>query len=305
MTTIRFRSPVTRPLYPPRGDKPRIADEFYVTQRFDDLDYYWSQVDPAKAAQKHRATDIGNGRCGYPIVAMAAGTAYRIKDNATAYGAPNDALGVRVDHGHGVITEYWHLDSQTVANGARVSAGQEVGKLGKTGLGQVCHCHITCRVNGVLRDPEPLMFGGAITLGQEVDDVKIKGKFLRHVVNRRGALTSDSHFRAGVLAGDDDSLTVFKRGTAIVPTLVVEGRSAGTAPDKAEWYGAWLYVDGSGWNYGYVHSSVLPRSTDGKGVTLDPVEASGYSSDDLNNARHVGFIAGRDKAAAAAKAVTP
>jgi hypothetical protein len=165
---IRFRSPVTRPLHPPRGDAPREGDHFYVTQRFDDPDFYYANLpNPPNPLPTHRATDIGNGQCGYPIVAMAPGVAYRTKDDATRLGAPTDALGIRIDHGQGVTTAYWHLASWSVANGVRVSAGQEIGKLGNTGLGQICHCHIEATLNGQRIDPEPLMFGGSL----QEDDV--------------------------------------------------------------------------------------------------------------------------------------
>lgn len=182
MTTLRFRSPVTRPLYPPRTGA-RIADEFYVTQRFTDPDFYWKNIDTAKYLAGHRATDIGNGQCGYPIVAMTSGKVFHLEDNATAYGAPNNALGQRLDVGHGVMIDVWHLASRSVANGATVSAGQEIGKLGKTGLGQICHAHFEARINGVRIDPEPLMFGGSITIGEE-DDLTIPPG-LKHAIQAK------------------------------------------------------------------------------------------------------------------------
>lgn len=287
MTTLTFRRPTIEPLHPGSWDRPTSgtdADDFRITQQFDDPDFYWSKIDPAKAALGHRATDIGNARCGYPLVAMHAGRVIRLRDNATALGAPTDALGLRIDCGFGITLEYWHLERYAVADGATVAAGALVGYVGKTGLGSVCHCHIEAKSNGIRFNPEPLMFGGSITVGLvagQEDDVKISGKFLRHVQNRRGALISDAHFRAGVVIGDDASLGVMPKGTVLFPVVVVEGKPAGSAADKLEWYGAWLYVsgDGAGYRFGYVHSSLLSRAADDRGTALEPIEATTSATD--------------------------
>lgn len=272
---MTFRSPVTTPLYR-RGESDGVADDdFTVTQRFADPDFYWSSIDPVKAALGHRATDIGNFRCGYPIVAMHDGVARRVQDNATQYGAPNNALGIVIDHGYGISTEYWHLASWTAQNGP-VVAGQEIGKLGSTGLGQVCHCHIEAKRDGNKFDPEPLMFGGSITVGQEAaETMQIKGTWIRHVHNRVGKVTSDANIRAGVLAGDDEALWVLPNGAPFYPSFVVSGREIGTSADKAEWYGGTCRpTSRSGWVFGYIHSSILPRTPSNHGVSLDPVEVN-------------------------------
>ncbi len=274
MTTLTFRSPTLEPLHPAGWARPATgagADDFRITQRFDDPDFYWSKLDPAKAALGHRATDIGNGRCGYPLVAMHGGPSRRLRDNATALGAPSDALGLRIDCGFGITLEYWHLDRYALPDGATVQAGQVIGYVGKTGLGAVCHCHIEAKSHGIRFDPEPLMFGGSLSV-QEDDDVKIKGKFLRHVQNRRAQLTIDAHLREGVVAGDDASLQIMPKGTTVYPVVVVEGRPVGTAPDKAAWYGALNWVAERGWVLGYYHSSVLPRTADQAGVALETIE---------------------------------
>jgi hypothetical protein len=160
-----FRSPVTKPLLrkgtpKPVPPDPRAYDTFRVTQQFGDLDAYYKD-------RPHSATDIGNFTCGDPVVAMAAGIAYPLKDKATVLGAPSDALGVRVDHGNGIATEYWHLNRIDITSGQRVAQGEQIGIVGDTGLGTVCHVHVEAKRNGVRIDPEPLMFGGS--LGEEND----------------------------------------------------------------------------------------------------------------------------------------
>lgn len=179
MSTITFRSPVLKPLLragttKPVPPDPRAYETFRVTQQYDSIDFYWKDIDIAagRPPRTHQATDIGNFRCGDAVVAMAAGVASRVQDNATALGAPTNALGIRIDHGSGITTEYWHLDGYTVASGQRIGAGQQIGIVGDTGLKSVCHCHVEAKRNGVKFDPEPLMFGGSVQI-EEDDDMQI------------------------------------------------------------------------------------------------------------------------------------
>lgn len=186
----------------------------------------------------------------------------------------------------GWVASYAHADRLLghVVVGARIARGELLGDIGDTGSAhRQPHLHFGLRYAGALAnghdgwvDPWALVNGGAhphqTTGSAGEDDVKIKGRFLDHVANRRGVLAGDSHFREGVLAGDDASLGVMPKGTGLYPVVIVEGRSVGTAADRTKWYGAWLYVDGRGYSFGYVHSSVLPRSADGSTVALEAIE---------------------------------
>lgn len=158
---ISFRRPTVLPVHPAEWKRPAGNTDFRVTQTFDAVDYYHQD------GRRHNAVDLGNFTCGPAVVAMAPGIVRLVKDNATALGARTDALGAVIDHGEGITTEYWHLNAWTVAQGARVTAGQQIGIVGRTGLGDVCHLHIEAKRNGVRFDPEPLIFGGSI--GEEDD----------------------------------------------------------------------------------------------------------------------------------------
>lgn len=205
MTTLTFRSPVTKPLLTygtpkPVPPDPRAYDTFRVTQRFDSPDSYWAARDIAagRPPRTHGATDIGNFRCGDPIVATAPGVARRVHDNATALGMPSDALGVVIDHGYGITTEYWHLNRQDVADGQRVMSGQQIGIVGSTGIGTVCHCHIEAKRNGVRFDPEPLLFGGSLTVEEDDVDIPKGGAYLvAGVVGAGNRLRVDPKTRDG------------------------------------------------------------------------------------------------------------
>lgn len=274
MPTITFRSPVLLPLHPKSWPRPPGSTDFRITQQFDDPDFYWNSVpDPPNPLPTHNATDIGQGFCGGVIAAMAAGRLTRLRDNATALGAYTDALGMRVDHGYGITTEYWHLNAYVGVDGAWVQAGQQIGVLGRTGLGNVCHCHIEAKRNGIRFDPEPLMFGGSVQAGED-DDMLVKGKVLSSIINREAALTTDAQFRAGVLAGDDTPIAVLPKGAVVRPFLAVQGRVVGTAPDKDVWYATAKTGDIEDAAIGYIHSSTLTRTSDGGGVAFTSVEAT-------------------------------
>lgn len=85
---------------------------------------------------------------GKPVLATGAGV-------VTAAG-PNAGYGnlVEVDHGRGLTTRYGHLSQIAVASGARVRAGDVIGRLGSTGRSTGPHLHYEVRVNGAAVDPE-------------------------------------------------------------------------------------------------------------------------------------------------------
>ena len=63
--------------------------------------------------------------------------------------------GVSIDHGDGWSTQYCHLarDSLTVRPGARVEAGQVLGRIGLSGQTEFPHLHLTVRHDGARVDP--------------------------------------------------------------------------------------------------------------------------------------------------------
>lgn len=95
----------------------------------------------------HSGVDLRD-EAGKPVLATGAGV-------VTAAG-PNAGYGnlVEVDHGRGLTTRYGHLSQITVASGARVRAGDLVGRLGSTGRSTGPHLHYEVRVNGAAVDPE-------------------------------------------------------------------------------------------------------------------------------------------------------
>ncbi|MCK4454344.1 M23 family metallopeptidase [Candidatus Parcubacteria bacterium] len=87
----------------------------------------------------YNAIDVAN-KCGTPILAAAGGIVQRI-------GYKNWPAGnyVRILHPNGVVTLYGHLSKILVKQGKKVSQGQVIGYMGRTGLATGCHLHFDVR----------------------------------------------------------------------------------------------------------------------------------------------------------------
>jgi murein DD-endopeptidase MepM/ murein hydrolase activator NlpD len=86
---------------------------------------------------------------GTPVHAAAAGVAH-VAESSGGYG-----LYVTVDHGGRVATLYGHLDSTALRGGESLAAGQELGRLGSSGLSTGPHLHFEVRREGRPVDPAP------------------------------------------------------------------------------------------------------------------------------------------------------
>nr|WP_240965347.1 M23 family metallopeptidase [Streptomyces zingiberis] len=102
------------------------------------------------SAEVRRALDFirsdGGSTAGTPVLASAAGTATR---HSQPSGAGNYIV---IDHGGGWKTYYFHLAAYSVANGASVSQGQQIGTTGSTGNSTGAHIHYEQLYNGAGQD---------------------------------------------------------------------------------------------------------------------------------------------------------
>lgn len=101
------------------------------------------------ASTFHQGVDIA-GPSGTSILATDGGTVIL----AGQYGG--GGMAVRIDHGGGIITEYLHLragDGIMVTAGQIVTKGQQIGKMGTTGISSGTHLHFGVSVNGTFVDP--------------------------------------------------------------------------------------------------------------------------------------------------------
>ncbi len=98
--------------------------------------------------RSHNGIDIWNNDCyGDSIVASADGVVVR----ADYYGGYGNC--VIVDHGNGVKTLYAHMSAFSVKVGDVVSAGDELGKIGNTGVSTGPHLHFEVHVDGEIVNP--------------------------------------------------------------------------------------------------------------------------------------------------------
>ncbi|MGW5306301.1 peptidoglycan DD-metalloendopeptidase family protein [Streptomyces griseoluteus] len=102
------------------------------------------------SAEVRRALDFvradGGTTNGTPVLASAGGTAYRY------YQASGAGNYIAIEHGGGWRTYYFHLSAYSVADGAHVEQGQQIGTTGSTGNSTGPHIHYEQLYNGVGQD---------------------------------------------------------------------------------------------------------------------------------------------------------
>ena len=98
------------------------------------------------ASTYHEGIDIANGY-GTPIYASDGGT--------VSYSGWQGGYGylVIVDHGNGYQTYYGHNSSLKVSVGDHVYKGQQIAKMGSTGVSSGCHCDFRIKLNGTFLNP--------------------------------------------------------------------------------------------------------------------------------------------------------
>jgi len=94
----------------------------------------------------HRGLDIAT-REGTPIIATA--------DGIVTFAARKGGLGnlVVINHGHGMVTRYGHLEKWLVQRGSHVKRGDKIALVGNTGRSTAPHLHYEVQLNGIPVNP--------------------------------------------------------------------------------------------------------------------------------------------------------
>lgn len=110
---------------------------------------YGNRVHPVHGGVRmHHGSDIG-APTGTPIHAFAAGTV-TFAGSRGGYGNM-----VIVEHANGITSRYAHQSVMDVTVGQRVSAGEQLGRVGETGTATGPHLHFELRRDGESFDPAP------------------------------------------------------------------------------------------------------------------------------------------------------
>lgn len=94
----------------------------------------------------HAGMDL-RGDTGDPVYATGAGTVV----SAGRQGGYGNMI--EIDHGHSYTTRYGHLHQILVSEGAKVTPGQLIGRVGSTGRSTGPHLHYETRIDGEPADP--------------------------------------------------------------------------------------------------------------------------------------------------------
>ena len=105
-------------------------------------------------SKTHKGVDIKAQR---GTIVKAAGDGKVIAATSRYQGKRAWGKVVVIDHGHGLVTRYAHLDNYRVKKGDRVHAGNVIGAVGSTGKSTGPHLHFEVIQDGEQIDPTPVI----------------------------------------------------------------------------------------------------------------------------------------------------
>src|SRR5690606_1205139 len=121
--------------------------------------YGWRVPPMNGASTLHAGVDLAPG-CNAPIYAATAGT--------VVFAAKTGGYGnyIKVKHPDGAETAYAHIvdGGMLVGVGQSVATGQQIAKVGTTGISTGCHLHFEVRIGGATTDPVPYLRARGVSI---------------------------------------------------------------------------------------------------------------------------------------------
>lgn len=100
----------------------------------------------SQVASRHSGIDIAV-KAGTPVLATGNG---RVQFSGFLTLTGNTVV---IEHGYGLKSLYYHMESLNVKEGDMVKQGQQIGAVGSTGFSTGPHCHFSMAVNNVFTNP--------------------------------------------------------------------------------------------------------------------------------------------------------
>lgn len=134
--TLRSAKKWSKPFALPINNRARRTSGFGQPRRYG----------TATTLSYHYGSDFA-ARSGTPILAINDGQV------VTSAKFPMSGNMVVIDHGLGLLSLYFHLSRRNVTVGQMVKRGQQIGRLGSTGLSSGPHLHLEMRLRGEAVNP--------------------------------------------------------------------------------------------------------------------------------------------------------
>lgn len=123
-----------------------VEDSFVISRG------YGMALDPFTFKKKrHYGIDLVSKKEAM-IIATASGVVTRLENH------PIWGIRLEIEHGNGFRTVYSHLGSAFIKKGNKVKKGEQIGKMGMSGLSTGVHLHYEVIMNGAHINPNKIMF---------------------------------------------------------------------------------------------------------------------------------------------------
>jgi len=118
---------------------------------------YGERINPFhKGNYQHPGADFAAAR-GTEVFAAASGTVINVNRTSLEAGYGNY---IDIDHGHGFVTRYAHLEDITIRRGQKIAKGLVIGTVGNSGGSIAPHLHYEIIRDGEQVNPAPYMMEG-------------------------------------------------------------------------------------------------------------------------------------------------